>query len=926
MTFLIENFTKDILDCALEHVSDRSILIFPTRAAAEIARMRYEPRWNLEEIHWLTMEDFKRILLAQNRALAEDEKRLLSLWQVLTEEDKAYFHFSDYADIVEWGTNFFAFMMEFREAGRALTELKDLVLDPQLYIRAWQEEHINRMDGILNRYQAFLDALNMSDAIFCPSSEEVEVPWRNYRIIFVNQFYFSHLEQALARSCEGAGNEVLILSHEVNLKQDNWQMPEFEPENSPRVEGLAERIQIFECDSEEQAALAFLVHNQPQSKVAIIDSTFHQKPYRALFPNALAGNANKLPISQTRLFQVISFLVELASSQEKTPEFIPLSLIMRFCLDDSITPVLVEGWSSARQEKLNREVFRLADEDVILLDLNPEEQFPEHPGKENAFSELVALGKKLFPVVRRIVEMRTLEELIGIFSGDFDPESLASPQELEKTDILEQFWTSLANFQAIRSLGVVKDWGDIFRHPGIGIFKLWHDFLKSKNLKLQQPEGSFTGWEITNLLDARNRSFERIAILQAVEGVLPQSPGSVWLLNESQRARLGLLSYETIRNWERYYFFRLILASNHAQIYCFRNLEQNQKPSSFVGELLQIVGVEIQKVKIPVDDIFRAYLAGREKHLGADEIFHASVDESFCTLPSHPERDFGEKREIRFGSYDINMLSRNPFVWYIQSLRKIRGIRMNLSESLSPALFGTLMHYWFAEILGKEPSFHKNTEKLRQIFTNDVRLRQILSSIIHCRDFIYKLPKNYNEEFLNGIISDCLVASLKEFYFRFLEPYLAGKQFELIPEGSRPVDEEHYKLLTTINNLDQDYHLKIKGRADLRINTPAKRYIVDFKTGSADATQLIFYEWYYELIDHPDRENMMESYFWMMLERRINSKETVKPISRKRFATDIGEQLLKCMESGYGVGKRSSDRDIMKNITRSDLILAKDAK
>jgi hypothetical protein len=71
---------------------------------------------------------------------------------------------------------------------------------------------------------------------------------------------------------------------------------------------------------------------------------------------------------------------------------------------------------------------------------------------------------------------------------------------------------------------------------------------------------------------------------------------------------------------------------------------------------------------------------------------------------------------------------------------------------------------------------------------------------------------------------------------------------------------------------------------------------------------------------------MMESYFWIMLERRINSKETVKPISRKRFATDIGEQLLKCMESGYGVGRRSSDRDIMKNITRSDLILAKDAK
>jgi ATP-dependent exoDNAse (exonuclease V) beta subunit len=43
----------------------------------------------------------------------------------------------------------------------------------------------------------------------------------------------------------------------------------------------------------------------------------------------------------------------------------------------------------------------------------------------------------------------------------------------------------------------------------------------------------------------------------------------------------------------------------------------------------------------------------------------------------------------------------------------------------------------------------------------------------------------------------------------------------------------------------------IKGIADLRLETPDKYHIIDFKTGNHDARQMVFYELYYYLLDEP---------------------------------------------------------------------------
>ncbi|MCK9333537.1 MAG: hypothetical protein M0Q19_10295, partial [Candidatus Cloacimonetes bacterium] len=165
MEFKVLDFSEDIIDGALKEVCDKCIMVFPTRISADLARLRFEPRWNLEAVQWLAMEDFKAILLASDQPLMQDEKRLLSLYQVLDEEDKQRFHIWEYNDVIEWGTNLFQFMQEFSEAGKALDDLLRLGEDKDLYLRAWQEDQIGRIHAILQRYLAFIANLGFTDAI-----------------------------------------------------------------------------------------------------------------------------------------------------------------------------------------------------------------------------------------------------------------------------------------------------------------------------------------------------------------------------------------------------------------------------------------------------------------------------------------------------------------------------------------------------------------------------------------------------------------------------------------------------------------------------------------------------------------------------------------------------------------------------------------
>lgn len=81
----------------------------------------------------------------------------------------------------------------------------------QLTLLAWQEDYLQRVLDIRQRYQKRLDALGLADPIFNRKAEAIRIPYTARRVVFVNQYYFSGLEKSLITSLEEAGNEVLVL-------------------------------------------------------------------------------------------------------------------------------------------------------------------------------------------------------------------------------------------------------------------------------------------------------------------------------------------------------------------------------------------------------------------------------------------------------------------------------------------------------------------------------------------------------------------------------------------------------------------------------------------------------------------------------------------------------------------------------------------
>ena len=92
------------------------------------------------------------------------------------------------------------------------------------------------------------------------------------------------------------------------------------------------------------------------------------------------------------------------------------------------------------------------------------------------------------------------------------------------------------------------------------IFKLWLDYLAAAKVRRKLKKDRVL-YQVSNLLDSRNLRYDEVIIFNCMEGILPQNPEPVWLLNQAQKQRLGLKNYDVIRDWERYYFLRLILGS-----------------------------------------------------------------------------------------------------------------------------------------------------------------------------------------------------------------------------------------------------------------------------------------------------------------------------------------------------------------------------
>ena len=946
------SFSEDLTAAALSQVRDASILVFPTRISAARARQRFMEGWALQDCEFVAMEDFKAALLLPSLPWISDDKRLLCLYQSLLEEDREYFHINGYFDIVEWGGHFFQFFEELCDENVDSQILHDLPGRAQMTLLNWQEDYLLRVLEIRSRYQGKLEELACSDPIFTRRADRVRVHFSGRKVVFVNQYYYSRLEKALLDALEQAGNEVLVLAQAPAEENRDLEPPRIDLASLEAAEYKLRQLEIVECENAEQMVLAFLANHAQASgeegDAVIVDSHFNQAHYRDLFDPARFAIPRSESIVGSNVFQLLRVFQRHLEAMQATLEesFLPLRLILDACAQEGF--LRYHGLSAADKAPLLEELRYMLQKDILYVD--SELGLLSKLYRKQGFPLLRVVLHKHFTLLRQlggIARPKDLIDLVDIPEG-LRIQDLCREEELLHSDILDVFYERLSNFASLENLAIVSDWEALFGCGGVSlaaaILQLFLESLGSGKFSFQQALEAESRVEVSNLLDLRDLQHHSVYFFHATEGEIPSNPSPVWLLNENQRARLGLKSYPDLRERERYYFLRTVLTSRRCVIFSYRDQEKDIEPGSFVTELVQAMAdgalpevnrekPEEQTVQL-APRISKLYLAGFEAAPDPAESLPGLADKAVCgldqpdgdffTLPCSPQKDFGAGGRVHTSYYSLAWFKKNPFAWYLEHLRKLPELELRPQETLTRKLFGSIMHSFLSSVLLPLAREEADLPGLEQAFTDSKGLAEALGRILNDPDqlYLYKIPQNYNHEFLVSIISDNLVESIREFFFEFLKPRLQEVSFRLIPEEEFMTKEESegHKLVCVTHG-DRDYSLWIHGKADLRVECPELNYIVDFKTGNGDDGQLIFYEWLYYLLDEAWQGKELQSLFWLVFSQETGGKK-ITDKRRQDWREGLEDSFKDVLDRGFTLGKKAGDREKLAAVTRADLFRA----
>ncbi|MDZ4181758.1 MAG: hypothetical protein U1B83_02690, partial [Candidatus Cloacimonadaceae bacterium] len=364
-------------------------------------------------------------------------------------------------------------------------------------------------------------------------------------------------------------------------------------------------------------------------------------------------------------------------AQSFEQRYLPLRLVLLAGSRELFIRFYRPGWGIEERDALLREIKALKAQDYLYLDKDLE--LFDLLSSEQVFPMLQNLMGSHFALLDQLAKIRNIADLCRMIDlpGALEIRAMCSPRELNSTDIQEQFYERLANFGSIENLGIVSHWQVIYAERGSAlgarILDLFCQYLKSARYRYQKPGGAQPQYEIGNLLDSRDLAYDEVIFFHAIEGEIPSNPGPVWLLNETQRAKLGLKSFTQIRDWERYYFFRLILCAHEARIYCYRNQENDVEPGSFVSELLMLnehgglPGFEVlfSKSAPLISSLYEAKQAAANAQSRVPGLEDAGVcgfeaGDAFFSLPCEPDKDFLEGK-IKTSYYNLAQMMKNPF-------------------------------------------------------------------------------------------------------------------------------------------------------------------------------------------------------------------------------------------------------------------------
>ena len=848
------DFTEDIIVRALDGLAAKPVLmLFPTRQSKLRGMQMFQPRWDFTPHVFFTMDEWKESLQQHDRPLLREEKRTLTLYQSLSDEDKDFFHCHDYFLSIELAHQFFDFWQELAEECVEMDSVEKVLLQKQT-AGDWQWQTFQRMRSIRDAYRAKLDDIHATDAIF----SAIDVPTLSSdfaEIRVVNQFYFTALEKQLLSHFDEIVT-IYVQGPSSCYDSDRMQLTEdFGAHCLPP--DCNERITVI-TSADEWEMLARMAELSKSGHPLMIDFKPNRQPYAGMLSPKIFSQPADTTFAATALYQFLQLVLDVYHSRvfDGSPFLLSLpALVQLFNADTAVSAMAPQA--EVRQS-IRQRLFYFIERSYQFIDFRALER--EAP-------EVRSTIMQVFHLVRRLDDVTDIPAFTSLLLQDFRADVLLA-SDAGKTDIYTQFYASLADFATLDEAAVIISWKRIFpTHTGAQILRLFLDYLKAKKLRYHFDDLPKHRIQCTSLQDTRNMNYPLVFVLNVVEGILPAARQQQFLLSEQQRKTLGLKTYGDIRLRDKYYFYRLLAGSGKSVLFTRLNSEKNIEVSSFVEELL-LQGMAAEQPSPPLPS---ANAAACKALLGSADAKYApcQLEDDFFSFTFDP----GELAEntLPLSPTSWQQLAANPFEFYIQYIGSLRERAPRLDTDYTARLTGIISHGVFENIWQRLIEVYEGN-KMHHNFLHTARnhaLRGIQHYLTYDRNFRYYSPHNYSDIYFHKVFIPLLQRGVERFFYALHNQlHLSDTPLEVFIEGR---DDAGFSLA-----MPHGVIIRFTGRPDLRIHTEnGARIIIDYKTGAMDASRLKKYTeqlQFYELMFYPQRTGGedLESYLWFIEQKQMH--------------------------------------------------------
>jgi len=939
INFKFVSFAENLLEKILDENKDKQTLfLFPNINSKKQSLKIYQNLWDFSNSKFLIINEWKNLIFETSYPILKDEKRKITFYSILTNENKKFFKINNYFQSIELAKNFFYFWEEIDEEMVNLSFIEK-IFESKETSQNWQKRTFACLKEILSNYKKLLSDRKLTDKIFLFKKDNLNLDFiKSFgSVVIINQFYFTKLEKFILKQIQ---KEVLIYLQvpENCVDKDNFRITsDFSAKDVSDFR--TKKIRIIQTSDNFSMISGLFKEIQQKKPDIILDFQFSSQPYSSFFSPEIFDISLAIHFTSTSIFNFFSSFFELLSciilAETNNVYLIGLQSVLNAFQNSDFINYFLDGNELKEkkniQEKLLFFLNKLVEKDYKFLDLNLD--FLRYNSADN---EVKVIFRNVFKMVDVFLNVKSFSDFISQITSEkiINIEEIVNHFEIEYSNIFEIYYEVLADFQTLTEINFTEDWNSFFSKQknqtykitrASGFLHLFLDFMKQRKISFNSKTNKTKKIKIKSLQDTRNLQYDSVAILNVIEGILPAPPHMPFLFSENQRKQLGLKTYEDIKLRDKYYFLRLIAQTKYPIIFTCKNLEENIEISSFLEEL---------KIYFPEDliefscwnqsywEIYNKFLSNSHEPLPDKKVI---FQKDFFSIPFDRKLDFPDSK-IAFSFYRFERLKKNPFLYYIEKSIGSSPRQIEIEEDFSEKLIGNLVHDFFTKTWQHILNISENNKIKYNFLKTDFKLiDDTIRIVLSKKEFKYKSPHNFSNFYFEEIFIPLLRDCIRNFFFRLHNDFeLSNKEITVYLESGSTQE-------TPFMNLDE-WNIFLRGRADLRIESEEGYSIFDYKTGKISnekkrryEKQLLFYELLYYILENSELTEQIQSYIFFTEDKQLHSQSFRKKSKREiiaKFKEEVEIIFEELLINGFEIPQKIDHYDIIE-ISRKDLFSSK---